>query len=102
MNEDMSFPYPKLAIVRRPRGQGCLSCAHKLYCPAMYWQRRWSYELRTIDDNMGVQCDSWSEEIAEKVKEPPTEADLDEEFYIFTQGTGSEPDRSGITDTVSG
>jgi TPP-dependent indolepyruvate ferredoxin oxidoreductase alpha subunit len=102
MNEDMSFPYPKMASVRRPRGQGCLSCVNKLCCPAMYWFRRRAFELGTIDDNMGVQCASWSNLTTEIMRDPPTEADLDEEEYIFIQGTASEPDRSGITDAVSG
>jgi hypothetical protein len=40
--------------------------------------------------------------MADQVKSPPTDDDLDAEEYIDIQGIGSEPDRNGITDMSSG
>jgi hypothetical protein len=96
-----SFPYPVLAASPRPPGQGCLSCVHKTYCPAMYWLRRYQIEGRTIDNHNGIQCASWSNNMADQVKTTPTEDDLDEEDYMYIQGLGSEPDRCGLTDAVT-
>lgn len=98
----LSFPYPKLALISRPPGQGCLSCVHKQYCPAFYWRRRYGEEGRTIDDYAGKQCSSWSSNMQDQVKTPPTEDDLNEIDYMTLHGIGSEPDRCGLTDTVSG
>jgi hypothetical protein len=59
-------------------------------------------EGRTIDGHVGIQCASWSSNMADQVKTPPTDDDLDAEEYIDIQGIGSEPDRNGITDMSSG
>lgn len=97
----LSFPYPQMAAVARKPGQGCLSCVHGNYCPAMYWFRRYTAERRTVDNHMGIKCASWSNNVADRVNEP-TEDDLDEEYYMVLQGITSEPDRCGITDMVTG
>lgn len=96
-----SFPYPKMGSVRRPVGQGCKSCVHRTYCPAMYWFARYGVEARTIDDHNGIQCESWSNNMADQVKTPPTEDDLDEADYMTIQGITSEADRCGLTDAVT-
>lgn len=93
----LTFPYPSLAVKSRRTGQGCKSCVHKLYCPAMYWLRRYGIEGRTIDDNNGIRCDSWSNALTDVIKTLPTQDDLDAEFYIAVHGIGSEPDRCGLT-----
>lgn len=98
----LSFPYPTLAATSRPVGSGCLSCVHRSYCPAIYWTRRYGIEGRTIDDHMGIQCASWSSNPSDQVKTPPTDDDLLAEELIYVYDTGSEPDRCGLTDTVSG
>ena len=61
----LSFPYPKTGPVVRPAGQGCLSCIHKPYCPAYYWQRRFGALIDT--ERHGVSCSSWSDDPAERV-----------------------------------
>lgn len=99
---DFSFPYPKVLKTRRPDGQGCLSCVHKLYCPAMYNFLRWGFDRVAIDDRVGVSCGSWSSNISDRGGRKPTQDDLDEEFYIYIQGTGSEHTRCGISDITSG
>jgi hypothetical protein len=50
---------------------------------------------------MGIQCASWSNVMADQIKTAPTEDDLNEEDYMYIQGIGSEPDRNGLTDTVT-
>jgi hypothetical protein len=96
-----SFPQPVLGTVRRPSGQGCKSCVHSTYCPSMYWFKRYGIEGRTIDNNNGIQCASWSNNMADQVKSKATEDDLNEADYIFIQGTGSEADRCGLTDAIT-
>lgn len=103
-----SFPYPVQGAVKRPAGQGCKSCVHRGYCPAMYWARRYgSLEQDKAmwtepNDNVGVRCASWSNNIADQVNTSPTEDDLNENEYIAIQGLGSEADRSGITTPTTG
>lgn len=96
-----SFPYPQTTTAVRPPGQGCLSCVHRGYCPAVYWLKRYGQEGRTIDNHMGIQCASWSNNMADQIKTSPTETDLDEEEYMALQGIGSEADRCGLTDAVT-
>ena len=96
-----SFPYPTLQTTPRPPGQGCLACVHRGYCPAVYWFRRYVQEGRTIDNHMGIQCASWSNNMADQIKTPPTDTDLNEEDYMTIQGITSEPDRCGLTDQVT-
>lgn len=97
-----SFPYPKLLASPRVSGQGCKSCVHRGYCPALYWFRRYGIEGRLIDDHNGIQCASWSNVISDQVKTEPTDDDLNEEEYMYIQGMGSEADRGGISDMSSG
>lgn len=97
-----SFPYPVFTAYPRPAGQGCKSCVHRQYCPAMYWYRRYGWEGRTIDDFVGRQCASWSNNMLDQVKTPPTDDDLNEEEYMAIQGIGSEADRCGITIVTDG
>jgi len=92
-----SFPTPGLADKARPRGQGCLSCVHKQYCPSMYWMRRYSIEGRTIDDHNGIQCDAWSNNREDMISTPATDDDLDENDYMAIHGIQSEPDRCGLS-----
>jgi len=96
-----SFPYPVNAASPRPPGQGCLSCVHKQYCPAMYWLKRYQIEGRTIDDHNGILCASWSNNMADQVKAHATQTDMDESDYMYIQGIMTEPDRCGLTDSVT-
>ena len=94
----LSFPYPTIGSVTRPPGQGCVSCVHKGYCPAMYWYRR--FLLRDPDNNVGRACNSWSD-----VPQPPpapTQDDLNEVEYISNQEIGSEANSSGISCPTTG
>ena len=102
-----SFPYPEQAETRRPRGQGCSSCVHKTYCPALYWFRRGGdsrgFHQQPVDDpSMGTICASWSNDPADIVKTDPTDDDLAEEEYMWLQGIGSEANRNGITGEATG
>ncbi len=95
----LTFPYPLIGSVVRPLGQGCLACVHRTYCGAIYWFNR--YTQRQLEDHMGRACESWSDDMADQVR-TVAQADLDENEYIFNQGIGSEANRSGITDPVTG
>ena len=106
MTQDFSFPYPEMGSVKRPVGQGCGSCVHSTYCMALYWFRRGGdsrgFEEQPVnDESMGRQCNSWSDDPAEKVT-TVNDRDLDEEEYIYIQGIGSEANRNGITGAVTG
>jgi len=106
VTENFSFPYPVLGTVKRPRGQGCSTCVHTTYCMALYWFRRGGtshgFTQQPVDDpSMGVQCDSWSSDPADKVT-TVNQRDRDEEEYIWRQGIGSEANRNGITGAVTG
>ena len=62
----LSFPYPESGGEVRPSGQGCLSCVHKQYCPAYYWQRR---RGAVIDSRFhGISCASWSDREEDVIK----------------------------------
>jgi len=95
----LTFPYPLIGSTNRPRGQGCLACVHQQYCPAVYWFKR--YGQNTLTEENGRACASWSDDPNDVVT-TVAQADLDEEEYIYNQGIGSEPNRSGITDPVTG
>ena len=97
----LSFPTPVMAASPRPVGQGCLSCVQKQICPSFYWLRRYGIEGRTIDNHMGIQCASWSNNPADQILTPPTADDLDSADYMTLQGITSEPDRCGLTDQVT-
>ena len=103
----LSFPYPVLGTVKRPYGQGCKICVHRVYCPAIYWQRRYGtgepleYGWTGPTNAHGVQCASWSTNPADMVL-THNQDDIDEEEYIWNQGIGSEADRDGLTDPTTG
>ena len=97
-----SFPYPKLGTVVRPIDKGCRVCVHK-YCPALYWFRRGGdsrgfREEPITDKNIGRACESWSEDEKDRLDGIPNQRDLDEEAYIYNQGTGSEANRNGLSE----
>jgi hypothetical protein len=103
---NLTFPYPLIGTVVRPRGQGCSSCVHSTYCPALYWFRRGAdakaFEEQPIDDkSLGRACASWSDDPAQKAT-AVTADDKKENEYIYNQGIGSEANRNGITDPVTG
>ena len=60
-----------------------------------------SSEWSGPDDNMGTQCASWSNNIADQVR-TVSNGDREEEEYVWVQGTGSEADRNGIVTPTSG
>ena len=97
----LSFPYPTQGTVKRPPGQGCVGCVHFDICPAVFWMRRFGIEGRTFDNHMGIQCASWSNNPADQIVTPPTADDLNEADYMTIQGITSEPDRCGLTDSVT-
>lgn len=53
------------------------------------------------DPSLGRACASWSNNPADKVR-TVNKRDLDEEEYMYNQGIGSEANRNGITDAVTG
>lgn len=94
----LTFPYPLIGSTVRPPGQGCLSCVHQTYCPAVYWFNR--YTQRDLAENNGRACASWSNNPADRVT-TVAQADLDENEYIYNQGIGSEANRNGLTDPLT-
>lgn len=103
-----SFPYPKVLKKPRKPGQGCKSCVHKTYCPALYWMRRGpsgtAMEQNPIDDNqIGIACASWSDNPSEKVHvSAATEDDLAYEERMFIDGIGAEANPNGLTEPTTG
>lgn len=95
----LTFPYPLAGATVRPRGQGCVGCVHRTYCPAVYWFER--YKQRELTPDNGRACQSWSVDPNDKVT-TVAQSDLDENEYIYNQGIGSEANRSGITNPVTG
>jgi hypothetical protein len=95
----LTFPYPLQGSTVRPSGQGCTSCTHRGYCPAVYWFNR--YKQRDLTDSMGRACAEWSDNIADQITTVSSEDEAENE-YIYNQGIGSEANRSGITDPVTG
>ena len=95
----LTFPYPLQGVTVRPTGQDCLSFVHQTYCPAVYWLYR--NVQNDLTENMGRQCASWSDDLADQVR-TVAQADLDEVEYIYDQGTGSEARRNGIVTPVTG
>lgn len=96
----LSFPYPTIGKIKRPLGQGCTSCVNSPQCPAAYWFRR--YTFKDLEPQNGTACTSWSSDPAARVTTPPTQDDLDKVDYIYKQGIGSEPNRSGLGPTTGG
>ena len=96
---NLTFPYPLIGNTIRPRGQGCTACQRQTYCPAVYWFYR--YTQRTLEDNMGRACASFSTNPADKVS-AVNQPDLDEAEYMYNQGIDSEANRNGLTDPVTG
>jgi len=103
---EFSFPYPKLGKVVRPKGQGCSSCIHQTYCPAMYWFRRGGdsrgFAQQPVDDlSLGRACESWSDDPADIVT-GVNDRDRAENEYMYIQGIGSEANSGGIVGPVTG
>jgi hypothetical protein len=106
MTQPFSFPYPELGTVVRPAGQGCSSCVHSTYCMALYWFRRGGdsrgFHQQPVDDpSLGRACSSWSSNPSDIVTSV-NQRDRDEEEYMWRQGIGSEANRNGITEAVTG
>lgn len=95
----LTFPYPLSQDTVRPIGEGCLSCVHQTYCPAVYWFYR--YTQNKLTEQQGRQCASWSDD-PDEIITTVAQADLDENEYIFNQCIGSEARRNGITSPVTG
>lgn len=83
----LTFPYPLQGEEIRPKGQGCTSCVHQTYCPAVYWYYR--YGLRNLTDDNGRACVSWSDDLDDQVR-TVSQADLDENEYMYNQGIDRE------------
>ena len=101
----LSFPFPKVGNIRRHPGQGCTSCVHQTYCPALYWSERWGETgpaHRPMSNYSGISCSSWSNNPADKIVTPPTQDDINLNEYQDGQGIGSEATRNGISDAVTG
>jgi hypothetical protein len=96
---NLTFPYPLIGNVKRRKGQGCTVCVHYGYCPAVYWFKRYGQDK--LDDWNGIQCGTWSTNPADKAT-VVAQPDLDENQYMYEQGIGSEANRNGITDPVTG
>ena len=112
--DQLSFPYPEIGGDIRQAGEGCTSCVHQTYCPALYWFRR--YTQKQPDDHNGIQCLSWSNSCGvgysfngygqfgyggcDQVKEI-TQADLDKNEDLNDQGILEEANRNGFTDPVT-
>lgn len=79
----LSFPYPQLGNVKRETGQGCTSCVHAGYCPALYWFMRDVQDWP--DDYNGIECSSWSNNLADRVL-TSTPYDMQENKYRNDQG----------------
>ena len=62
----LSFPFPELGGTIRPAGQGCISCVHTTYCPALYWFQR---EIQNeVTPNMGIQCLQFTDNPLDQIK----------------------------------
>ena len=96
----LTFPYPINGPTRRPRGDGCTSCVHKTYCPAVYFWRLHSGNFFEFDAGQGTKCASWSNQVADMVV-TVSDADLNYAEYRFLQGIETEPDRCNL-DTTTG
>jgi hypothetical protein len=94
LNQQLSFPYPKMEGPKRPPGNGCVVCVHQGYCPALYWFKRYTQEKP--DEYNGVQCASWSTDKADQVL-LPNDFDLEENARRACEGILKEPTGSGIT-----
>lgn len=95
---NLTFPYPQQGKIIRPVGQGCLSCVHQNYCPAVYWFKRYGY--RNLEKYMGRACKEWTNDFTKQIMVWKQE-DIDEMNYIAVQGIGSEANRNGITSSIT-
>lgn len=97
-----------MGTVRREPGQGCGSCVHRKYCQAFYWfYRNAQFPSRTgkageeLDTHLGIQCNSWSNDPAQRIT-TWNQADLDyNEHWGETDPILIEPFSSGIDDPVT-
>ena len=83
----MTFPYPVQGGAPRPAGQGCLSCVHQTYCPAVYWWKR--YGQNGLDEYVGRACISYSSDPSDIVT-VVSDSDRAENEYMKNMGIGSE------------
>lgn len=94
LNNQLSFPYPEQDGPTRPKGQGCTACVHQMYCPALYWFKRYTQEKP--DENNGRRCVSWSTNLADQVK-TINDFDREENARRNCEGILKEPTGSGIS-----
>lgn len=99
LNQQLSFPYPKSGGAVRPAGQGCLSCVHNKYCPALYWYKR-NTDYRPTNYT-GRNCMSWSNDDNDIVR-TISDFDLAENARRDCEGILTEPNRNGITSPTTG
>jgi hypothetical protein len=104
----LSFPYPTMGSVRRDSGEGCSSCVHRQYCQAFYWFYRNDYlpsvtgkTGEEVDPYLGVQCNSWSKDEADRIT-TWNDDDLEYNDYYNDEGILREPFDSGLTEPTTG
>lgn len=103
----LSFPYPQIGTIKRPKGEGCSSCVHRVYCQAFYWYYRYAQfpsedgKNEHVNENLGTMCASWSDNINDRIT-TITQDDLDENYRLAAvDQILTEPFRNGITDPVT-
>ncbi len=88
----ISFPDPVLGDIKRPKGQGCLTCVHNLYCQSFYWYQRFTENVP--DGYVGVQCASYSNNEEDRILEPNAD-DLALNARLNNDGILTEPKSDG-------
>ncbi len=83
-----TFPYPQKGTADRGLGNGCTSCVHGTYCPALYWYKRFNEPVPSPAN--GTACLSWSNNSSDIVGNyPPTQDDLNQiQYYNNVQSAG--------------
>lgn len=95
----LSFPYPKIGDIKRPRGQGCLHCIHNRYCPE-YFKVKKTYPDKGIDENVGCACASWSDD-PEKRIDTPSKFDVEWNIECNNKGLLYEPNERFIKEHIN-
>ena len=95
LNNALSFPYPEQQTTARAKGQGCQSCVHGTYCPALYWFKRNNEERP--DEYTGIKCASWSNDPADKTSGSTNSFDSAENARRACSGVLMEANRNGIS-----
>ena len=98
MPDVLSFPYPVLGATARAKGQGCTICVHQGYCPALYWFKR--YTQPEQEETNGIQCASWSSNIADQVT-TISDYDIAENERRSIAEVLEEANRNGMTDPTT-